>query len=63
MGVFEFILGILTLIVIFILGLGVICYRYDYKAMEKENEKLREDLKKARARKVEKEYEELGKVK
>lgn len=62
-GILQFILGLCTLIVIFIIAIGIIAYSFDTRELEKENAKLREDLKKARARKVEKEYEENRKVK
>lgn len=60
MGVLEFIFDILVLAVAFIVALGSICMHYDTKKLEEENEKLKNDLKKARERKTKCEYKKGG---
>lgn len=62
MGVLDFIFGILVLAVVFIITLGGICMHYDTKKLEQENEELRENLKKARERKLKREYKKASNV-
>lgn len=56
MTVGEIILGLVIVILAFVLGLVAIVTKWDTEQLEKENAKLKEDLKKARARKVKSEY-------
>lgn len=51
MGALDFIFGLIVLFVIFISFIGYISIKYDTKRLTEENEKLREDLKKLRAKK------------
>ena len=60
MGVLDFIFGILVLGAVFIIALGGICMHYDTKKLEKENEELRDSLKKARERKIKREYKKAS---
>lgn len=59
MTILEFIFGILVLAVIFFIAVGYICMRFDTKKLEQENKELRNNLKKARERKVKREYKKL----
>ena len=51
MGALDFIFGLIVLFVIFISFIGYISIKYDTKRLTEENEKLREDLKKLKAKK------------
>ena len=51
MGALDFIFGLIVLFVIFICFIGYISIKYDTKRLTEENEKLKEDLKKLRAKK------------
>ncbi len=51
MGAIDFIFGLIVLFVIFISFIGYISIKYDTKRLTEENEKLKADLKKIRARK------------
>ena len=62
MGVLDFIFGILVLAVVFIIVLGGICMHYDTKKLEQENEELRENLQKARERKLKREYKKASDI-
>lgn len=62
MGVLDFIFGILVLAVVFIIALGGICMHYDTKKLEQENEELRNNLKKARERKLKREYKKASDI-
>lgn len=62
MGVLDFIFGVLVLGVIFIIALGGICMHYDTKKLEQENEELRNNLKKARERKIKREYKKASDI-
>ena len=62
MGVLDFIFGILVLAVILFVSVGAICMKWDTRKLEEENQKLREDLKKARERKVKREYKKASDV-
>lgn len=46
MGVLDFIFGVLVLIVLFFIGVGAVCMKWDTRKLEEENAKLKEDLKK-----------------
>lgn len=63
MGVLDFIFGVLVLAVVFFVGVGAVCMHYDTRKLEAENEKLKEDLHKARKRKMEREYKNAKEVK
>lgn len=54
MGVLDFIFGIIALLVGAFVVIGTVCMRYDTKELEKENEKLKDDLYKERERKIKK---------
>ena len=62
MGVLDFIYGILVLAVIFFIGVGAICMKWDTRKLEEENEKLRESLKKARTKVSKCEYKKASDV-
>lgn len=62
MGVLDFIFGILVLAVIFIIGVGAVCMKWDTKKLEEENIKLKEELKKSREKKSKSEYKKVSKV-
>lgn len=62
MGVLDFIFGILVLAVVFIIAICIVCMHYDTKKLEKENEKLKNDLKKSRERKSKCEYKKASDV-
>lgn len=62
MSILDFIFKILCLAVAFFIGVGAVCMIWDTKKLEDENEKLREDLKKARERKVKREYKKVSNV-
>jgi len=51
MGALDFIFGLIVLFVIFVMFIGYIAIKYDTKRLNEENEKLKEDLKKLRAKK------------
>ena len=55
MGAGEFLLIFITIILAFIFGIAFIGMKYDTEQLEKENKKLKEDLHKARSRKMKKE--------
>lgn len=44
MGVLEFILGIIVTVFIFVAIVGGFCIKYDSQRLEKENEELKEKL-------------------
>lgn len=46
MGILDFIFGVLVLIVIAFIGIGAIGMKYDSRNLKKENEELKEKLKK-----------------
>ena len=62
MGVLDFIFGLICLLVLFVMGLGYITFKFDNKKLEEENTKLKEDLKKARTRKLKNEYKKAKEV-
>lgn len=62
MGVLDFIFGIIALLVGAFVVIGTVCMRYDTKELEKENKKLKEDLQKARERKLKREYKKASNV-
>ena len=51
MNVLEFIFAVLVLFVLFISFVGGLGMKYDSKRLNEENEKLREELRKARLKK------------
>lgn len=51
MGVLDFIFGLIVLFVLFISFVGGLGMKYDSKRLAEENEKLRNDLRKARLKK------------
>lgn len=59
----EWILAFMFILLSFALGLIYIVTKWDSGKLERENEKLKEDLKKARARKVKNEYKKVKEVK
>lgn len=59
MGILEAICSVIITIVIAMTILGVVVTIYDTKKLEEENERLREDLQKARARKLKSEYKKV----
>lgn len=63
MGILDFIFGVLVLAVVFLVAFGYIAMKYDTRKLEEENTKLKEDLKKARERKVKREYKKAKEVK
>ncbi len=62
MGILDFIFRILVLIVFLFIGVGAICMKWDTRKLEEENAKLKEDLKKARGRKIRREYKKLSNI-
>lgn len=62
MGVLDFIFGVLVLAVVFIIGIGAVGMKWDTRKLEEENAKLKEDLKKAREKKIKQEYKKVSKV-
>lgn len=62
MSILEFIFGIIVLIVLIFIVTGVTCTKYDVERIEKENIRLREDLKKARGKKVKHEYKKVSNI-
>lgn len=63
MNILEFIFGILVLIVVFIIGIGIICTKWNTQKLEDENNKLKEELQAMRERKVKREYKKAKEVK
>ena len=59
MGILEFLLGVVIVSVIFIIALITLALHYDTVELEKENERLKDDLKKARQRKMKTEYKKV----
>lgn len=51
MNILEFIFGILVLIVVFFIGVGAVCMKWNTQQLEEENTKLKEDLRNARKKK------------
>ena len=62
MGVLDFIFRVLVLIVLFIIGVGAICMKWDTRKLEEENTKLKEDLKKAREKKIKRKYKKVSNI-
>lgn len=63
MGLLDFIFGVLALVVVAFLVVGVTVMKYDTKKLEQENTFLKEELSKARMRKVKREYKKAKEVK
>lgn len=59
MGILEFLLGVVIVSVIFMIALITLALHYDTVELEKENERLKDDLKKARQRKMKTEYKKV----
>lgn len=62
MTILEFIFGVLVLAVILFIGVGAVCMKWDTRKLEEENQKLREDLQKARKRVLKREYKKASDV-
>lgn len=63
MGVLDFIFGIIALLVGAFVVIGITCIIYDNKKTEEENKKLKEDLQKARERKLKRKASDIGGIK
>lgn len=63
MNILEFIFAVLVLIFLFLLIVGGIGVYFDVVKLEKENEKLKNDLKKARSRYLKREYKKAKDIK
>lgn len=63
MNVFSFIFGVIALLVGGFVLLCIVVSIWNATKLEKENEKLREDLKKARTRRIKSEYKKVKEVK
>ena len=63
MGLFDFIFYVILVIAGTICFISWVAFRYQAVSLEKENEQLRSDLKKARTKRVKKEYEKVKEVK
>lgn len=63
MGILEFIFGIIVVVAILFLAIAIWGIKYNYLELEEENKKLREDLRKARLRRVKNEYKNAKEVK
>jgi hypothetical protein len=59
MGILEFIFGIIVVTAVVFTVVGAVAMIYDTKKLEEENEKLKADLKKARERKLKREYKKV----
>lgn len=59
MGILEFIFGIIVVTAVVFTVVGTVAMIYDTKKLEEENEKLKADLKKARERKLKREYKKV----
>lgn len=62
MNILEFIFGILVLIVVFFIGVGAVCMKWNTQQLEEENTKLKEDLRNAREKKIKREYKKVSKI-
>ena len=62
MGVLDFIFGIIVVTAVVFTVIGTVAMRYDTKQLEEENKKLKEDLQKARERKIIREYKKASNV-
>ncbi|MBQ2870342.1 hypothetical protein IJE86_01430 [bacterium] len=62
MGILEFIFGIIIVVAVLFLAVAIWGIKYNYLELE-ENKKLREDLRKARLRRVKNEYKNAKEVK
>lgn len=51
MGVLDFILGLIAIVCLFIFGIGALGMKYQTAKITEENEKLREEIKRLKARK------------
>ena len=56
MTVLEFILGVIIVIAVLFIVIAMWGMKYNYIELEEENKKLKEELIKARSRRVKKEY-------
>lgn len=59
MGVLDFILGVIAIFVGAFVIIGTVVTIWSYKDLETENKKLKEDLAKARERKMKREYKKV----
>lgn len=62
MGVLDFIFGIIVVTAVVFTVIGTVAMRYDTKQLEEENKKLKEDLQKARERKLKREYKKASDI-
>lgn len=62
MRVLDFIFGIIVITAVVFTVIGTVAMRYDTKQLEEENKKLKEDLQKARERKLKREYKKTSNV-
>lgn len=56
MTILEFIFGVIVVIAVLFIAIAIWCIKYNYIELEEENKKLKEDLRKARMKRVKKEY-------
>lgn len=63
MTVLEFIFGVIVVIAILFALMVMACAKYNFVKLEEENKKLKEDLIKARTKRVKKEYKKVKEVK
>lgn len=62
MGILDFILGVIVIFVGAFVVIGTVVTIWNYKTLEDENKKLKEDLAKARERKMKREYKKVSNV-
>ena len=59
MSILEFVFGVIVLITVLLIFIAIWGIKYNYLELEEENKKLKEDLVKARARRVKREYKKV----
>lgn len=63
MTVLEFIFGVIIVIAVLFIAIAIWGIKYNYIELEEENKKLKEDLRKARSKRIKKEYKKVKEVK
>ena len=58
MNILQFIAWLFTLVVIFVIVIGVVSIKYDYQKLTEENKKLKNDLLEARRKNLKKQKED-----
>lgn len=63
MTVLEFIFGVIIVIAVLFIAIAIWGIKYNYIELEEENKKLKEDLRKARSKRIKSEYKKVKEVK